>query len=178
VSVAWLLVFCAAPAAGQAAEAGPSPHDGQASAADTDAAKAENDRIDWGDVDEQGGQPLPNAEGPNLWSVMANLIVAMVVIVGIVVAGMVVMQKLGGRKVGFGGKDKPLRVVDRQMLGPKKAVVLLNACGRYLVLGVADKEIAVITEVDFPADAAEHAAAPADFAEAFGEAGRKDVPGA
>ncbi len=50
--------------------------------------------------------------------------------------------------------------MEKISLGAKTHLCLLNACGRYLVIGVTEKEINVLMEVTLPGDES----APRDFA--------------
>jgi flagellar biogenesis protein FliO len=141
---------------------------------DTDAvqskANEDDDIINWSDTSSETPADSKDSGASSMWAVMGNLIMAMIIVVGAVVGGVIVIQKVGQRKMGNGIKGKALRIVDRQAIGPKKSVCLLNACGRYLVLGVADKEITVLAEVELPDDDGDAKDAPKDFAASLNQA--------
>ena len=90
---------------------------------------------------------------PDMSRVLAKFVLAMVVVVALLVVGLMGYQKLTRRGFKLGRAAPPgggLHIVDKLSLGPKQWVCLLNACGRYLVLGVAEKEISVLMELTFP----------------------------
>lgn len=105
-------------------------------------------------------EPDPEGAAPNVPSMgkaLARLVGAMALILALLVGAAVVFKKVmrrGGIKLPGGG-DRPLRVIDRLSIGPKQGVVLLNACGRYLVVGVCEREMSVLMEVTPPEDGAE-----------------------
>jgi len=108
----------------------------------------------WLDTDTPSKRDSALDDAPGLGNVLIRLTVAMLVIIGVLVGGLFVVQKISRRKfnLGFGGKDRSLRVVDRLTLGSKTYVCLMQVCGRYLVVGVTEKEMTVLTEVALPGE--------------------------
>ena len=99
---------------------------------------------------------------PHVGVTLARLVGALVLIGALLLGGAILVKRFAGRTLKFarGGPEKPLRVVERVSLGAKTHICLLNACGRYLVIGVTEKEINVLTEITLPGDES----APKDFA--------------
>ena len=99
-------------------------------------------------------------EAPRMGSVILRMALGLVVVTALLVIGLVAYQRLSRRGMGIGGAARPLRIVDKVALGPKKWVCLLNAGGRYLLLGVAEKDVNLLTEL-FPPEESDEGA---DFA--------------
>jgi flagellar biogenesis protein FliO len=100
-------------------------------------------------LDEGPDATTPAAEEPGLARVLLRLVLALVLIFALLVGGLVIFQRVARRGLKLPGVgDRPLNVMDRVSLGPKQGVVLLSASGRRLLLGVTEKEIAVLLELD------------------------------
>lgn len=121
------------------------------------AAKTETSFMDTPEAADTAGSAVPHA-GVTL----ARLVGALVLIGALLLGGLILFKRFASRTLKFarGGTEKPLRVVEKVSLGAKTHICLLNACGRYLVIGVTEKEIHVLMEVTLPGDDA----APKDFA--------------
>jgi flagellar biogenesis protein FliO len=102
---------------------------------------------------------------PNMTSTLARMVLAMVLILGLLVGGLFLVQKFSRRRFHLGAGDRPLRILDKVALGPKSSIVLLKTSGRHLVLGVAEKEISVLMEVELASEG-EQSAGFADTLEA------------
>jgi len=92
------------------------------------------------------------ADMPNAGALLGRLVLAMGLILAVLVGGLWLLQRFGRRALHLKGGERPLRVVDRIALAPKRWVCLLSVGGRYLLLGVAEKEISLLTEVLSPDD--------------------------
>jgi flagellar biogenesis protein FliO len=105
-------------------------------------------------MDAPEGADTTSSAVPNVGSTLARLVGALVLIGALLLGGLVLFKRFAGRTLKFarGGTEKPLRVVEKVSLGAKNHVCLLNACGRYLVIGVTEKEISVLTEITLPGD--------------------------
>jgi len=162
----WIALTCAALLCAGVMAQGAADPEKAAAPADTDAMTAsgsaeggagtsvEKSGSDWlDDASSKGDSALDDV--PGIGVVLIRLVVAMLVIIGVLVGGLFAVQKISRRKfsLGLGGKDRPLRVVDRLMLGSKTYVCLMHVCGRYLVVGVTEKEMTVLTEVALPGEA-------------------------
>ena len=113
-------------------------------------------------MDSPEGADTAGSAVPHVGVTLARLVGALVLIGALLLGGLVLFKRFAGRTLKFarGGTEKPLRVVEKVSLGAKTHICLLNACGRYLVIGVTEKEINVLMEVTLPGDES----APKDFA--------------
>lgn len=59
----------------------------------------------------------------------------------------VVYSKAGLSLKGF-SKEKLINVIDRQMLQPNRMIYIVEAAGKYLLIGVSDGNISILTELD------------------------------
>jgi flagellar biogenesis protein FliO len=85
---------------------------------------------------------------PKFGEAMGRLIGVMVLLFALLVGGLVLFQKFSRRGLTLGGESRPLRVMDRVSLGPRSSVCLVQTCGKALVLGVSEKEITVLMDMD------------------------------
>jgi flagellar biogenesis protein FliO len=110
----------------------------------------------------EGAADTAGSAVPHVGVTLARLVGALVLIGALLLGGLVLFKRFAGRtlKLARGGTEKPLRIVEKISLGAKTHLCLLNACGRYLVIGVTEKEINVLMEVTLPGDES----APKDFA--------------
>ena len=147
------LLLCAAPCLAQPAEAAPQADavsvDTDAVSADTDAPRqsdSESLPLFGDEEDESAEEKLPTAMPP-LGSVLLRLVGSLALILVLLVAGLYVAQKVSRKNLNWGGANRPLRIIDKLPLGPKKYLFLTNLCGRYVILGVTDKGIDLLLEV-------------------------------
>jgi len=121
----------------------------------------------------EGAADTTGSAVPHVGVTLARLVGALVLIGALLLGGLVLFKRLAGRTLKFarGGTEKPLRIVEKISLGAKTHLCLLNACGRYLVIGVTEKEINVLMEVTLPGDES----APRDFAALLAGAATADA---
>ncbi len=110
---------------------------------------------------------------PELGPALLKMVGAVVLLLGLLVGGLLAFQKFARRGVKFGRTERPLRIVDKLAIGPKKWVCLLNVCERYVVLGLAEKEINVLMEVTPPDEKGEDK----DFSSTLERVGSSTAPG-
>lgn len=120
----------------------PAKVESPAAPASVPAAK-ETDRYTLDEMDTKGSA----AEVPSMGATLAKLVIIMVLLFALLLGGLVIFQRVSRRGIHFGGANRPLRMVDKLALTPKHSVCLIHTCGRYMVLGVAEKEINVLMEV-------------------------------
>jgi flagellar biogenesis protein FliO len=94
-------------------------------------------------------------------ALLGHLVVSLAVVIGLmVVAG----RFVGGRtRMGGGRKGAPVEVLGRHALGRNASVTVVKAGGRGLVLGVTERAITVLAEIDVAdaeAEAPESSPAP------------------
>jgi flagellar biogenesis protein FliO len=120
-------------------------------------------------MDSPEGAETAGSAVPHVGTTLARLVGALVLIGALLLGGLILFKRFAARTLKFarGGAEKPLRVVEKVSLGAKNHVCLLNACGRYLVIGVTEKEINVLTEITLPGDES----AAKDFAALLSGAG-------
>lgn len=120
----------------------------------------------------QGGSFLDETEPANRNSspsdfdptkTLVRVVLVMVLLSAVLTGGLVLFQRISRRGLKFGSESRPLRMVDRLVLGPKSSVCLVQTCGKIMVLGVSDGDISVLMDTDItsPSDNA------GDFAKAF-----------
>jgi flagellar biogenesis protein FliO len=141
-------------------------------APDSSAARAAAPATSFMDAPE--GADTAGSAVPHVGAALARLVGALALIGALLLGGLVLLKRFAGRtlKLARGGPEKPLRVVERVSLGPKTHICLINACGRYLVVGVTEKEINVLMEVTLPGDES----ASKDFAGLLAGVGAADPP--
>ncbi|MBU2539478.1 MAG: flagellar biosynthetic protein FliO [Proteobacteria bacterium] len=70
----------------------------------------------------------------------------------IIVVGLMLILLLWIRKMGFAGTSSGqtnlITVIDSQMLAPKKQVSVLEVAGTYLVVGLSEQQITLLTTLD------------------------------
>jgi flagellar biogenesis protein FliO len=101
----------------------------------------------------------PAADMPDMGSALRHLMLVMGLLMAALIGGMVLFQKYMRKRAKKNNETRALRVVDKLPLGQRKFIYLINACGRHVVLGVAEKEINVLMEVSAPSEEC----APSDF---------------
>jgi flagellar protein FliO/FliZ len=112
-----------------------------------------------------------------------GLLLRTVIALGVVVALAYVALRYGLPRLmpGLRSAGGPLRIVARQALDTRRQVVIVEACGRYLLLGVAEGSVTLLTEIApeavAEAQARPEAQPPRRFADVLKAAlGRKPPP--
>lgn len=90
--------------------------------------------------------PLPTTDLPSYGGLLLKTIVALVIVVVLAYALLRwgLPKLLPGRARGAG----EIKVLDRQSLDGRRSVVLVEAYGRYLLLGVAEGSVTLLAELD------------------------------
>ena len=99
---------------------------------------------------DEPAQPTDAPEVPSLATTLTKLVVAMLLILALLAGALMIFRRIsqrGGLKLAGGG-NRALRVVERISLGPKQGIVLINANGRQLVVGMTEHEMTVLTEFE------------------------------
>ena len=90
--------------------------------------------------------PLPSTDLPSYGGLLLKTIVALAIVIGLVwVLGRWGLRRLlPGQSLASG----EIQVVDRQAVDGRRAVVLVKAYDRYLLLGVAEGSVTLLAELD------------------------------
>lgn len=103
--------------------------------------------LSWiGPMDASGvGPPVPSS--PDLPS-FGGLLLKTVIALGFVLLVAWIVIRYGLRRfVGAGRAEGPLRVIAREPLDSRRQVVLVEAAGRFLLLGVSEGGVSLLTEL-------------------------------
>ncbi len=89
------------------------------------------------------------ATGPDSFSLAITMLKAggaLLLIIGLLVLLMLALRKLGLGTVGrqSGGL---VRVLESRILGPRKSLAVVEAAGEYLLLGITDQQITLLTSL-------------------------------
>jgi len=90
--------------------------------------------------------PLPSADLPSYGGLLLKTILALVIVIGL--AWALLRWGLGRLLPGRARGGSEITVVDRQPLDGRRQVVLVQAYGRYLLLGVGDGSVTLLAEVN------------------------------
>jgi len=89
---------------------------------------------------------------PEVGAGAARVVLVMAGLIAAVIGGFLVFGRLSRRGLRTMAGSRPLRVMDRVALGPKKYACVLNACGRHLLIGIGEREITLLMELDLSSD--------------------------
>ncbi|MEW6723385.1 MAG: flagellar biosynthetic protein FliO [Bacillota bacterium] len=91
------------------------------------------------------GEPVGSGSrvGQAIWQ-----LVQFIFLFGLVVALAYLTTRLLGRRLAGAGTGRYLRLLDQTPLGSGRAICLVRAGGRYLLLGVSEKSIGLLAELD------------------------------
>jgi len=112
--------------------------------ADSDAVLPKAQDPLWAEADPEARE---TTSVPDVGALLGRLVLAMLLVLALLVGGVLLLQKYGRRALRLGGGARALRIVDRVALGPKKGVFLVHVGGRYLLLGVGEREVTLLTEM-------------------------------
>lgn len=95
---------------------------------------------------EMSHQQPPEMKSPNLWLSFLQLLL----VLGIIVAAAWSIIRLFGKQVHAKMQGTWINVVDEVVLGQNRGIMLCEVGGKLYALGVTDKEISLLFEVDNP----------------------------
>jgi flagellar protein FliO/FliZ len=122
--------------------------------------------------------PLPSADLPSYGGLLLKTILALVIVIALAYA----LLRWGLKRLmpGHATGGGEISILDRQPLDSRRQVVLVKAYGRYLLLGVGDGSVTLLTELEAEAvaEAERRRAAqpPRRFADVFRAALGRDKP--
>jgi flagellar biosynthetic protein FliO len=87
------------------------------------------------------------ADTLNLRSTSLKMVYMMMVVLGILFSAFYLFKKYIWKNGGFAGQDKPVNVLSTGYLGPKKSIALVEVAGEVLVLGIANDNISLLSNI-------------------------------
>lgn len=90
--------------------------------------------------------PIPSADLPSYGTMLLKTVLALIIVIGL--AWVFLRWGLARLLPGRGHTTGEMRVLDRLPLDGRRQVVLVQAYGRYLLLGVGDGSTTLLTELD------------------------------
>jgi flagellar biosynthetic protein FliO len=90
--------------------------------------------------------PLPSADLPSYGGLLLKTILALVIVIALAYA----LLRWGLKRLmpGHAAGGGEISILDRQPLDSRRQVVLVKAYGRYLLLGVGDGSVTLLTELE------------------------------
>jgi flagellar protein FliO/FliZ len=87
------------------------------------------------------------ADTLNLRSTSLKMIYMMLVVLGILFSAFYLFKKFIWKNSVFAGHNKPVNVLSTGYLGPKKSIALVEVAGEVLVLGIANDNISLLSNI-------------------------------
>ena len=87
------------------------------------------------------------ADTLNLRSTSLKMVYMMLVVLGILFSAFYLFKKFIWKNSVFAGHDKPVNVLSTGYLGPKKSIALVEVAGEVLVLGIANDNISLLSNI-------------------------------
>jgi len=81
-------------------------------------------------------------------SLMLRLVLSMVIILALIYGGLMLVKLLARKAKVAPKSEKLIRIVDRTVLDPKRAIYLVKVVDRLLVVGVGATEIRTLAQID------------------------------
>jgi flagellar protein FliO/FliZ len=87
------------------------------------------------------------AEAPDLLYSSIKMVTALVFVLSIMLGCYYLFKKTLGKKMGFAGKDRLIKVVSSAYIGPKKSIALVEVAGETLVLGISGDQMTLLSKM-------------------------------
>jgi len=87
---------------------------------------------------------------PDFITTAIKMFSALLLVLGVFLGTFYLLRRVMKRDVANPGK-KNIRIIDRNYIGVKKSVALVEVPGKVLVLGVTNDHISLLTQIDDPA---------------------------
>lgn len=91
--------------------------------------------------------PMPGNEGPSIFMSFVRLVSGLAIILGLILLVYYFINERIKKTGGIPGKGKIINIISTHYLAPKKAIMLIEVAGEYLLLGVGD-EINFLTKIE------------------------------
>jgi len=95
-----------------------------------------------------GAEGLPSSGGMSLFSSLLQMSLALLVVVGLILVVYYGTTRLMKSVPAFGQVGRLIRVLEVRGLGPRKALVLVEVGGEYLLLSSTDSQLRLIKKID------------------------------
>lgn len=95
-----------------------------------------------------GGEGLPSSGGMSLFGSFLQMALALLVVVGLILLVYYATTRLMKSVPSFGQVGRLIRVLEVRGLGPRKALVLVEVGGEYLLLASTDNQLRLIKKID------------------------------
>ena len=95
-----------------------------------------------------GAEGLPTSGGMSLFSSLLQMSLALLVVVGLILVVYYGTTRLMKSVPAFGQVGRLIRVLEVRGLGPRKALVLVEVGGEYLLLASTDSQVKLIKKID------------------------------
>ena len=96
------------------------------------------------DFDYQEPQNVPESGGSMIW----RMIIVLIIIVPIIYGVIYLLKKLKSKQILFGSPSDTFEIIERIPVGQNKQICLFRVKGKILFLGVTEKNINLIKEMD------------------------------
>lgn len=91
---------------------------------------------------------LPASSGMSLFGSFLQMGLALLVVLGLILLVYYGTTRLAKAVPSFGQAGRLIRVVEVRPLGPRKALVLVEVGGEYLLLASTDSRLALVKQID------------------------------
>ena len=99
------------------------------------------------DNQEPGTQYVTQAKDPNVGGLLVRTFVSLIAVLALLYLGVVGLKKYMMQRNGINKSLYSLKVIGSTFLGPKKAIYLVQAIDRILILGVTDAQVSLLSEI-------------------------------
>lgn len=84
---------------------------------------------------------------PDFFTTAIRMFSALLLVLGIILVAFYLFRKLAKRNVMPSGINF-IRIIDRSYIGVKKSITLVEVSGKFLVLGVTNDRISLLTQIE------------------------------
>lgn len=95
-----------------------------------------------------GSEGLPSNSGTSLFGSLLQMTLALLVVVGLILLVYYATTRVMKSVPAFGQVGRLIRVLEVRALGPRKALVLVEVGGEYLLLSSTDNQLRLIKKID------------------------------
>jgi len=96
----------------------------------------------------EGSDGLPSSSGMSLFSSFLQMSLALLVVIGLILVVYYATTRVMKSVPSFGQVGRLIRVLEVRGLGPRRALVLVEVGGEYLLLSSTDNQLRLIKKID------------------------------